>query len=42
MTDKFGIMNVPTVVFIRDGKEIDRLVGIAGKNVYQEKINSML
>lgn len=42
MTDKFGIMNVPTVVFIRDGKEFDRLVGIAGKNVYQEKINSML
>lgn len=42
MTDKFGIMNVPTVVFIKDGKEIDRLVGIAGKNVYQEKINSML
>ena len=42
MTDKFGIMNVPTVVFIKDGKEVDRLVGIAGKNVYEEKINAML
>jgi len=42
MTDKFGIMNVPTVVFLKDGKEVDRIVGIAGKNVYEEKINSML
>ncbi len=42
LTDKFGIMNVPTVVFLKDGQEVDRLVGVAGKNVYEDKINSML
>ena len=36
LTEKFGIMNVPTVVFLKDGKEVDRVVGLAMKNVYQE------
>ncbi len=42
LTDKFGIMNVPTVVFLKDGQEADRLVGVAGKNIYEDKINSLL
>ena len=42
LTDKFGIMNVPTVVFLKDGKEADRVVGLAMKNVYQEKLNSLI
>ncbi len=42
LTEKFGIMNVPTVVFLKGGQEADRLVGVAGKNVYEEKINSLL
>lgn len=42
LTEKFGIMNVPTVVFLKDGKEVDRVVGLAMKNVYQEKINALL
>lgn len=42
LTEKFGIMNVPTVVFIKDGKEVDRLVGLAMKNVYEDKINALL
>lgn len=42
LTEKFGIMNVPTVVFLKGGQETDRLVGIVGKNVYEEKINSLL
>jgi thioredoxin 1 len=42
LTDKFGIMNVPTVVFLKDGKEVDRVVGLAMKNVYQDKINALL
>lgn len=39
LAEKFGIMNVPTVVFIKDGKEVDRLTGLATKNIYQNKIN---
>ncbi len=42
LTEKFGIMNVPTVVFLKGGQEADRLVGVAGKNIYEEKINSLL
>lgn len=42
LTDKFGIMNVPTVVFIKDGKEVDRVVGAAAKSVFQEKLNALI
>ena len=42
LTEQFGIMNVPTVVFLKDGKEIDRVVGLAMKNVYQDKLNALL
>lgn len=42
LTEQFGIMNVPTVVFLKDGKEVDRVVGLAMKNVYQDKLNSLL
>ena len=38
LTEQFGIMNVPTVVFLKDGKEVDRVVGLAMKNVYQDKL----
>ena len=42
LTDRFGIMNVPTVVFIKDGKEVDRVVGAAAKNVFQDKLNALI
>lgn len=42
LTEQFGIMNVPTVVFLKDGKEVDRIVGLAMKNVYQDKLNALL
>lgn len=42
LTEMFGIMNVPTVVFLKDGKEVDRVVGLAMKNVYQDKLNALL
>ncbi|HBA13247.1 MAG TPA: thioredoxin [Bacteroidaceae bacterium] len=42
LTAKFGIMNVPTVIFIKNGKEVDRVVGAAAKNVLQDKLNALL
>lgn len=42
LTDQFGIMNVPTVVFIKDGKEVDRVVGAAAKNLFEQKLNSLI
>ena len=42
LTEQFGIMNVPTVILLKGGKEVDRVVGLAMKNVYQEKLNALL
>ena len=42
LTGQFGIMSVPTVVFLKDGKEVDRIVGLAMKNVYQDKLNALI
>ena len=42
LTEQFGIMNVPTVLFLKDGKEVDRVVGLAMKNVYEDKLNALL
>jgi thioredoxin 1 len=37
----FGIRNIPTVLFIKDGNVIDKQVGLAPKTDYQEKINNL-
>lgn len=39
---KFGIRNVPTVLFIKDGKVVEKQVGAAAKNVFQDKIETLL
>lgn len=35
---KFGVMSIPTTVLFKDGKEISRQVGFAGKNAYEDLI----
>ncbi len=42
LTAKFGIRNVPTVLFIKNGEVVDKHVGAAAKNVFEEKINALL
>ena len=42
LTAKFGIRNVPTVLFIKNGEVVDRHVGAAPKSVFVEKINALL
>ena len=42
LTAKFGIRNVPTVLFIKNGEVVDRHVGAAPKNVFVDKINALL
>lgn len=37
----YGIRGIPTVVLIKDGEVVDKLVGINPKSVYQEKIDSL-
>lgn len=39
---EFGIRNVPTVLFIKDGEVVDKVVGAAPKSKFEEKIQAML
>ncbi len=39
---EFGIRNVPTVLFIKDGEVVDKIVGAAAKSKFEEKIQAML
>jgi thioredoxin 1 len=36
LTQKFQIMSIPTTVLINDGKEVDRQIGFAGKQAFEE------
>lgn len=42
LVSKFGIRNVPTVLFIKNGEVVDKQVGAAAKSVFQTKIESLL
>ena len=35
---QFGVMSIPTVVFFKDGKEVQRLVGVHPKQAYLDVI----
>jgi len=39
---KYGVRNIPTVLYIKDGNLVDKQVGVAGKNVYVEKLDAIL
>lgn len=39
---QFGIRNIPTVLFFKDGKMVDKQVGAAQKAVYASKIDALL
>ncbi|HYW01975.1 MAG TPA: thioredoxin [Candidatus Acidoferrum sp.] len=38
--DRFGIMAIPTLLVMKDGKEVDRIVGALPKNQLEAKISS--
>ncbi len=42
MTDKFGIRNIPTVLFIKNGIVADKQVGAVPKNVFVSKLLPLL
>ncbi len=39
---KFGVMNIPTLIFFRDGKEIDRVIGAFPKKQLLNRIEPHL
>ena len=42
LTSKFGIRNIPTVIFIKNGEVVDKTVGAATKAAFAEKIEALL
>ena len=42
MAHQLGVSGIPTILFMRDGKEVDRVVGAVPKPMLVEKINSLL
>jgi len=40
-TGKYGIRNIPTVLFIKNGKVVDKLVGAGPKTIFTEKIDKL-
>jgi thioredoxin 1 len=39
---EYGIRNIPTVLFIKDGQVVDKQVGAAPKAVLEEKVKALL
>jgi len=39
---KFGIRSIPTVLFFKDGQIADQMIGAAGKQFFNEKLDALL
>ena len=39
---KFGVMNIPTMIFFKSGKEAERIVGAMSKSDLQRKLDRAL
>ncbi|MCK9342902.1 MAG: thioredoxin [Massilibacteroides sp.] len=42
IVSQYGVRNIPTVIFLKDGKLVDKQVGATQKSTFAEKINAML
>jgi thioredoxin 1 len=40
--NEYGIRNIPTILFIKDGKVVDKQIGAAPKSVLEAKVQSLL
>ncbi len=42
LVEKFGIRNVPTVLYFKNGEVVDKNVGAAAKAVLEDKLKALL
>ena len=42
ITGQFGIISIPTLLFFKDGKPVDQIIGAVSKDVIAKKMNSLL
>jgi len=41
-TSRYGIRNIPTVLFLKNGEVVDKIVGAGPKNMFTDKIEKLL
>ncbi len=41
ISQKYGVMSIPTVILFKDGKEIARKVGFAGRPMYENLLKQV-
>jgi thioredoxin 1 len=39
---KYGVQGIPTMLFVKDGEEVDRVVGASSASMYTSKIEALL
>lgn len=42
ISQKLGIVSIPTIVFFKDGKEVDKIIGVMPEKKIGEKIDNLL
>ena len=42
LTAKYGIRNIPTILYIKDGEIVDKHVGVASRGQLEDKLKSIL
>ena len=42
LTTQFGIRNVPTVLFFKNGQLVDKVVGAGPRALYEDKLKALL
>ncbi len=42
VTTRFGIRNIPTILFFKNGEMVDKQVGVVAKNVLVNKLEALL
>ena len=39
---RFGVRNIPTVLYIKNGEVVDKNIGAAAKSVFEDKLKAIL
>ncbi len=42
LAERFGVMSIPTVVFLKEGREFDRKIGAYPMEIYEETLRKAL
>ncbi len=42
LASKFGVRSIPTILFMKDGKVVDTMIGAASKQAFADKLNTLL